>query len=178
MMRCLKVGIVLLGSGCANTPDVPVVPLDRERTAEVYDVALTDLKRLMVPKNPAARVNWSERMYLNPVVLLPQSDSSTPLAHDPVWLASVAARGMVIGVCGRWPAEPCPTDVPVAFTSLSAPWSHGTDTAWVQGGYTGEYPGEPTYEGVFWIFTIAHDEEGVLKVVRRGPPNYVSFESQ
>ena len=179
-MRTLAVGLALLGAGCGNKPAVPIVPLDPESTREVYDVTLVELKRLLQPKpNSTSGINWSERIYLNPVVLLPEADSSNPFYHDSTWLASIVARGLVSGVCGKAPAQACPRDVPIAFTSLSPPWKRGGgDTSYVQGGYTGEAPGQSTYEGVFWVFTLAPDDDGALKVVRKGPPNYVTFESQ
>lgn len=166
--------------GCANRPERVALPVDQETTAEVYDVTLAELKRIMTPKaGTTAPINWSERMFLNPVVLLPAADSANQLNHDSSWMNSVVARGMVLGVCGKPPAQPCPTDAPVAFTSLSPPWSLGGDTVYVQGGYAGEAPGEAMYEAVFWIFTIAPDEEtAVFKVVRKGPPNRMTFESR
>jgi hypothetical protein len=170
--------VTIAGVGCASKPQRAVTPIDAERTIQVYDVTLQELKRIMTPGGTVP-VNWSEHMYLNPVVLLPASDSANPLNHDGAWLNSVVARGLVLGVCGKPPATPCPTDVPVAFTSLTPPWTLGGDTVYVQGGYAGEAPGERRYEGVFWVFTLAHDEEtGQLKVVRKGPPNVVTFADQ
>lgn len=173
--------LLLLATGaCANQPERPIVPVDPETTAEVYNVTLAELKRIMTPKAGSnVPIDWSERMYLNPVVLLPPADSANPLPHDSTWMASALAGGLVLGICGKPPASPCPADVPIAFTSLSPPWTQGTDTIFVQGGYAGEAPGEKTYEGVFWIFTLAIDQEtGGIKVVRKGPPNRVTFESR
>jgi hypothetical protein len=184
MTRVLIGLLALAGAGgvggCANRPERPVVPLDQETTALVYDVTLAELKRIMTPKaGTTVPVNWSERMYLNPLILLPPADSANPLNHDSTWMNSILARGLVLGICGKAPAAPCPTDLPVAFTSLSPPWSLGGDTVYVQGGYTGEAPAEPMYDAVFWIFTLAFDEEtGALKVVRKGPPNRMTFEGR
>ena len=171
---------ITAGGGCANRPDRAITPIDAERTAEVYDVTLRELKRIMTPKaGTSVQVNWSEHMYLNPVILLPATDSANPLQHDPDWMSLAVADGMVLGICGKPPATPCPSDVPVAFTSMTPPWTLGGDTVYVQAGYTGEAPGEHMYEGVFWVFTMAHDEEtGELKVVRKGPPNRMTFEGQ
>ena len=178
-MRYVLIALVAMtaGAGCANQPDRVVTPIDAERTAQVYDVTLEELKRIMTP-NPGGvvPVNWSEHMYLNPRMLLPASDSANVVNHDSSWMSSAVARGLVLGICGRPPATPCPSNAPVAFTSLTPPWTLGGDTVYVQGGYAGEAPGENKYEGVFWIFTLAHDEETrQLKVVRRGPPNAVTF---
>lgn len=173
------VGMGGLG-GCSNRPARPIVPVDQETTFRVYDAALQELKRIMTPKaGTTTLLNWSERMYLNPFVLLPATDSANPLIHDATWSSSAIARGLVIGICGRPPAPPCPADTPVGFISLSPVWTVGGDTVFVQGGYAGEAPGETTYEAVFWIFTIAPDEEtGNLKVVRKGSPNRMTFETQ
>lgn len=180
-MRYLLIGLVAMaGGGCANQPDRVVTPIDAERTTQVYDVTLQELKRIMTP-NPGGTVpvNWSEHMYLNSVVLLPASDSANPLHHDTAWARTAVDRGLVLGICGQPPATPCPSDVPVAFTSLTPPWTLGGDTVYVQGGYAGEPPGVRRYEGVFWVFTLAHDEQtGQLKVVRRGPPNAIIFGEQ
>lgn len=175
---CLMV-VAGLG-GCANRPARVALPVDQETTAEVYDVTLAELKRIMTPKaGTNAPINWGERMFLNPAVLLPAADSANPLQHDGTWLNSVVTRGMVLGICGKPPAQACPADAPVAFISLSPPWTLGGDTVFVQGGYAGEVPGEAMYEAVFWIFTIAPDEETAqFKVVRKGPPNRVGFESR
>jgi hypothetical protein len=180
-MRATLVLLLAFGwGGCANRPDRQIMPVDQQRTAEVYDVTLAELRKIMTPAaGRTVSVNWSERMYLNPVVLLPAADSANPLTHDSAWMNSVVARGLVLGICGKPPATPCPTDQPVAFTSLTPPWTVGGDTVYVQGGYSGDVPGERHYEAVFWVFTVAHDEEtGALKVVRRGPPNRMTFESQ
>jgi hypothetical protein len=181
-MNMLRATVLLLTlglGGCANRPARNPIPVDAELTAQVYDVTLAELKRIMTPKaGVEAPINWSERMYLNPVILLPAADSANPLSHDPAWLNSTVTSGLVLGVCGKPPAMPCSTDTPVAFVSLSPPWTLGGDTVYVQGGYSGEVPRETTYEAVFWIFTLAHDEEtGELKVVRKGPPNRMTFES-
>lgn len=181
-MTRLLVGLLVLAgvSGCANKPQRPILPVDEQLTAEVYDVTLAELKRNLAPKPGTAPViDWSTRMYLNPVVLLPAADSTNPLQHDAGWMNSAVARGLVLGVCGKPPATPCPSDQPVAFTSLTPPWTLGGDTVYVQGGYTGEAPGEPHYEGVFWVFTLSPDREtGGLKVIRKGPPSRTIFESQ
>ena len=182
MTRVLMGLLSLAGAGgmggCANRPDRAAVPVDAEITAEVYDATLAELKRIMTPKaGTTVAVNWAERMYLNPVVLLPPADSANPLTHDGNWMNSAVARGLVLGVCGQPPATPCPQDMPVAFTSLTPPWTLGVDTVYVHGGYAGEAPGERLFEGVFWTFTLAYDEEaGGLKVVRKGPPKRITFE--
>lgn len=180
MIRLLRVVTACAVAGCANQPERPIVPVDEAKTRQVYDVALQELKKIMTPRaGSTAPVNWSERMYLNPVVLLPATDSANPLFHDATWSESAVARGLVTGICGKPPASPCPPDVPVAFTSLSPVWTKGGDTVFVQGGYAGEAPGEHTYEAVFWIFTIAPDEEtGSLKVVRKGSANRMTFETR
>lgn len=180
-MRNLLISLLAItAGGCANRPDRVATPIDAERTAQVYDVTLAELKRIMTPKaGTQVPANWSEHIYLNPVVLLPAADSANPLQHDANWMNSAVARGLVLGICGKPPATPCPTDVPVAFTSLTPPWTLGGDTVYVQGGYNGEAPRERLSEGIFWIFTLAHDEEtGELKVVRKGPPNRMTFEQQ
>ena len=181
-MTRVLIGLLSLAAvgGCANRPDRPALPVDAEITAEVYDVTLAELKRIMTPKaGTTVQVNWAERIYLNPLVLLPPADSADPRMHDASWMNSAVARGLVLGICGRPPATPCPADVPVAFTSLTPPWTLGGDTVYVRGGYTGEAPGERVYEGVFWTFTLAYDEEtGVFKVVRKGPPSRMTFERE
>jgi hypothetical protein len=178
-MRALAMITAVLSGACANKPEAPIVPLDAAGTTAVYNVTLVELRRLLTPKSSAVTgLNWSERMYLNPVVLLPAADSANPMTHDSAWMADVLGRGLVKGVCNKPPATPCPREAPIALTSFSPPWSRGGDTAWVHGGYTGEIPGEATYEGVFWIFTLAPDDEGVLKVVRKGPPNFLTFEAK
>jgi hypothetical protein len=177
-MRYVMLGLALTaGAGCANRPERAIVPVDANQTREIYDVTLEELRRIMTP-NPGGvvPVNWSEHIYLNPVILLPASDSANPVNHDSAWMSSAVARGLVQGICGRPPATPCPDNAPVAFTSLTPPWTVGGDTVYVQAGYAGEAPGEQRYEGVFWVFTLAHDEEtGQLKVVRKGLPNSVTF---
>jgi len=181
-MRYLLIVLLAItaGGGCANRSDRVITPVDAERTREIYDVTLRELKRIMTPKaGTSVPVNWSEHIYLNPVILLPPADSANPLQHDTNWMISAVERGLALGICGKPPATPCPSDVPVAFTSLTPPWTVGGDTAYVQGGYTGEAPGERMAEGVFWVFTLAHDEEtGELKVVGKGPPNRMTFEEQ
>jgi hypothetical protein len=179
MPKATVLMLALLVAGCANKPARNPAPLSAELTAEVYDVTLAELKKITTPKaGITAPINWSERMYLNPVILLPAADSANPVNHDAGWLSSTTDRGLVLGVCGKPPATPCPLDEPVAFISLSPPWTLGGDTLYVQGGYSGEVPRETTYEAVFWIFTLAHDTDtGELKVVRKGPPNRMTFES-
>lgn len=181
-MTRLLVGLLLLAgmSGCENTPQRSILPVDQQLTAEIYDVTLAELKRTLTPRpGTAPSIDWSTRMYLNPVVLLPPADSANPLTHDADWMNAAVASGLVLGICGKPPATPCPADQPVAFTSLTPPWTMGGDTVYVQGGYTGEAPGEQLYEGTFYVFTLAHDTDtGALKVVRKGPPNRLTFESR
>jgi hypothetical protein len=178
-MNARAILVILIACGCSNRIPEPFVPLDAEQTAQVYDATLTDLKRTLTPRpGTTPAVNWSERMYLNPLVMLPAADSATPLPHDSAWLRSSVSRGLVQGVCGKPPATACPSDVPIAFTSLSAPWTRNGDTSYVQGGYAGEVPGATTYDAVFWIFTLARDEQGELQVIRKGPPQTVIFESR
>jgi hypothetical protein len=180
MTRVLMAVLVLTGAAaCKSEPPRPIVPVDQQLTLEIYDVTLGELKRIMTPPaGTTVPIDWSTRMYLNPLIVLPPADSANPLSHDPGWINSVLARGMVQGVCGKPPATPCPPDQPVAFTSLTPPWTMGGDTVYVQGGYAGEIPGETRYESLFWTFTLAHDEAGALKVVRRGPPTRTIFETR
>jgi hypothetical protein len=179
MIRVRDLLLALAGTACASPPEKPIVPVDPTITAQVYDVTLAELKRVMSPAaGSSAPVNWSERMYLNPQVLLPPADSANPLNHDSQWMSQAVANGLVLGVCGKPPAQACPRDVPIAFTSLSPPWTQDGDTIYVQGGYAGEAPGAAKYEGVFWTFTLAPEEVGgPLKVVRKGTPTLVTFES-
>ncbi len=180
-MKYARAAILLWSvAACSNDPERPIAPVDPGMTAEIYDATLAEMKRITTPRaGTEVPVNWSERMFLNPMVLLPPADSLDPLAHDSAWTAGAVRRGLVRGVCGQSPAPACPATEPIAFVSLSPPWTLGGDTVFVQAGYAGEAPGEPAYEGVFWIFTLAHDEEtGALKVVRKSAPNRVTFENQ
>jgi hypothetical protein len=178
-MRLFLLAASAFTVGCANKPQPTISPVDAEMTARVYDLTLAELRRLLTPKAQVPGViNWGERMYLNPTILLPAADSATPLLHDSAWMANAVARGDVVGICGKEPASPCPVDIPIAFTSLTPPWTLGTDTVYVQGGYAGEVPGERRYGGTFWVFTLGPDDEGVFRVLRKGPPNHVDFERQ
>lgn len=181
-MTRLLLGLLAITAvgGCANQPERPILPVDEQLVPEIYDATLAELKQIMTPPaGSTVPVNWSERMYLNPIVLLPPADSANPLTHDSEWMNSIVARGMVRGICGKPPATPCPSDQPVAFTSLTPPWTLGGDTVFVQGGYAGEVPGDRRYEGIFWVFTLAPDEgTGALTVVRKGPPNRITFERE
>ena len=180
MRRVLMGMLVLAGiAGCESKPPRPIVPVDPQLTPEIYDVTLAELKKIMTPRaGMSVEVDWSTRMYLNPLIVLPPADSLNPLNHDSGWMNSVLARGLVQGICGKPPAVPCPADLPVAFTSLTPPWTLGGDTVYVQGGYAGEMPGESMYESLFWTFTLAHDENGQLKVVRRSEPTRTIFETR
>ena len=173
---------LLLGflvAGCANEAERPVVPITPELTSQVYDLTLRELKRLLRPKARSSEtIDWSNRMYLNPMVLLPPADSANSMMHDAQWLAGVSSANLVNGICGRPPAAACPADTPVAFTSLGIPWTRGGDTTYLQAGYVGESPGHTRYDGVFWLFTITRDlDTDTLKVSGKGPPNYVTYES-
>lgn len=175
MSRTILLGLIItLGSACSNAPDRPIVPIDPQDTDEVYTVALTEIKRLLTPK-PGTRpdVDWSDRIYLNPVILLPPADSLNPLNHDPRWMADVQVKGLVRGVCGRAPAAACPDTI--AFASLGVPWTRGGDTSFVLAGYEEAMPGSATNPGVFWLFTLTHNAELELKVTAKGPANYVTF---
>jgi hypothetical protein len=179
MTRLLAGLLVLAGvAGCENTPPRPILPVDSRLNADIYDATLVELRKILIPKpGTTPAIDWSTRMYLNPVVLLPPADSANPLTHDAARMRAAVARGLVVGVCGKPPAVPCPADQPVAFTSLTPPWTMGGDTVYVRGGYTGEAPGERLYEGTFYVFTLAHDGSGELKVVRKSPPDRMTFES-
>ncbi|MEO8200709.1 MAG: hypothetical protein ABI679_09335 [Gemmatimonadota bacterium] len=178
MSRTITVGLMLvLSIGCGNAPERPIVPIDPAMTSEVYMTALTEVKRLLTPAAGAKpAINWSERMYLNPVILLPPADSANPLDHDVNWMADAQVRGLVRGTCGQPPANPCPDSI--AFTSLGVPWTRGGDSSFVLAGYVEEMPGDAINNGVFWLMTITHNEDRVLKVTAKGPPNYVTFNAR
>ena len=173
LLLCLGVAL----AACRNDPERPILPVEGEAKAETFDVTLRELKRLLTPRDTAAPINWSQVIYLNPVVLLPPGDSAPPLMHDPDWLAGVVAGGLVQGICGKPPTKPCPAAFPIAFTSLGVPWTRGGDTTFLRAGYVGEVPGQKTYDGVFWLFTVVRSDEGQLRVTDKGPANNVIFES-
>ncbi len=177
MLRATLTGFLTLTVvACANRPDRQIMPVSDEVTAEAYTVAVAELKRLLTPQaGVVLPVDWSRRMYLNPTVLLPPADSvSVPLEHTPEWLAEMVSNGIVRGVCGKGTAA-CPDTI--ALVSLGVPWTLGGDTTFVRAGYVGEIHSERTFEGIFYVMTIAHDEEGTLKVKAKTPPENVTFDN-
>lgn len=170
--RALVLASTLL-LGC-NDPERPIVPVDMATTRQIYEVELKELKRLLPKDTLAGGVLWPDRMYLNTRILLPEADSANPVLHDAAWLASVVERGLVNGICGRPPYEACPTDYPVAFTSLGVPWTRGGDTVFVGGGYTGLVADQKTSNAIFWLFTVVHSDSGWV-IKGKGPPNTMTF---
>jgi hypothetical protein len=174
MGRCL---FLVWITGCANQPDRPITPVSQEVTNRTYKIAIGELKRMLSPKPGAAvPLDWSQRMYLNPVVLLPPADSASPPLHlDSQLMADVVTQGLVRGVCGRTTVA-CPDTI--ALVSLGVPWTLGGDTTYVRAGYVGEIHSERTFEGIFYVMTIAPDEEGTLKVKAKSPPENVTFNNR
>lgn len=177
MSRTILLGAVILVGACNNAPARPMVPVDEAKTGAVYNAALTEVKRLMAPPpGTQSRVNWAERVYLNPLILMPASDSASRFIHDARWLADAQVKGMVRGTCGQPPAAPCPDTI--AFVSLGIPWTRGGDTSFVLAGFVPELPGLPTNTGIFWLMTVTHNDLEELKVSSKGPPRYITFNAR